>query len=278
MTPRRPPACPGGRRGRPRRPGPMRAAPPSPRRQLSAMSRSIPLRSSRPAKRPRKPSSRGACSRSSTCSTTCIAAVRAKRAKSARGIGSSCSIYPVASPSVITASEAFDSRSVNVSSPSSCVSSSSVTSTVFVRAPARDSQHAARRRVADARRRAAVGGGVVHRDGPGRRPVERHREIDRLVAVLLSLDVGDREHRRAGHRRRQRPDRRSCRSRRSRCNCSSPAAGSTPCRSTSALPRSAAGRRARPPAAPCAPRRRSPRTPRRAAPGSSGPGPRLNCS
>ena len=101
------------------------------------MSRSIPRRSSRPANRPRKPGSRGACSRSSTCSTTCTAAVRPNRASSARGSGSRFSIVPVASPSVTRPPpEALDSVSVSVSSPSSCASSSTTTSTVFDDSPA----------------------------------------------------------------------------------------------------------------------------------------------
>ena len=112
------------------------AIPPSPRRKLSATSRSIPRRNSRPANRPRKPGSRGAASRSSTCSTTCTAAVRPNRASSARGIGSWFSIVPVASPSVSRPDEAFDSVSDSVSSPSSCASSSTPTSIVFDRSPA----------------------------------------------------------------------------------------------------------------------------------------------
>ena len=99
------------------------------------MSRSMPRRSSRPANRPRKPGSRGACSRSSTCSTTCTAAVRPNRASSARGSGSRFSIVPVASPSVSRPDEAFDSRSVSVSSPSSWASSSTPTSIVFDDSP-----------------------------------------------------------------------------------------------------------------------------------------------
>ena len=96
----------------------------------------MPRRSSRPANRPRKPGSRGAASRSSTCSTTCTAAARPNRASSARGIGSWFSIVPVASPSVSRPDEAFDSVSVSVSSPSSCASSNTPTSIVFDRSPA----------------------------------------------------------------------------------------------------------------------------------------------
>ena len=47
-------------------------------------------------------------------------------------------IVPVASPSVTRAPDAFDSRSVSVSSPSSCESSSAATSTVFDDSPARN--------------------------------------------------------------------------------------------------------------------------------------------
>ena len=100
-------------------------------RTLSAISRSMPGRSARPATRPSMPGARGAASRSSTCSTTCTAAVRPNRASSARGNGSALSIVPVASPSVRCPPDTFDKVSVNVSSPSSCASSS--TATVIVR-------------------------------------------------------------------------------------------------------------------------------------------------
>ena len=121
------------------RPAPAGYPPPKPPswpRKLSAISRSMPRRSSRPANRPRNPGSRGACSRSSTCSTTCTAAVRPKRASNARGSGSRFLIVPVASPSDSRPDEAFDSVSVNVSSPSSCASSSTATSMVFDDSPA----------------------------------------------------------------------------------------------------------------------------------------------
>ena len=49
--------------------------------------------------RPRKPGFRAASSRSSTCSTTCSAAVRPNRASSARGSGSELTIVPVVSSS-----------------------------------------------------------------------------------------------------------------------------------------------------------------------------------
>ena len=78
-------------------------------RKLSAMTRSMPRRSSRPATSPRKPGSRGAAIRSSTCSTTCTAAVRPNRASSARGSGWWFLIVPVASLSVSRPREAFDS-------------------------------------------------------------------------------------------------------------------------------------------------------------------------
>ena len=95
------------------------------------MSRSMPRRRARPANRPRKPGSRGAWSRSSTCSTTCTAAVRPKRAISARGSGSLFWMVPVAVPSAMRAPETFDSVSVSVSSLSSWESSSTSTRTVF---------------------------------------------------------------------------------------------------------------------------------------------------
>ena len=101
----------------------------------SAKSRSCPDCSCWPAKRARKPRRRGAAIRSSMWVTTCSAVARPKRASSAAGIRSAFSIVPVASPSVRCAPEAFDSRSVSVSSPSSCASSSTATSTVRVVSP-----------------------------------------------------------------------------------------------------------------------------------------------
>ena len=102
----------------------------------SAKSRSSPSRSSRPANRARKPRCRGAAIRSSMWVTTCSAIARPKRAKSAAGIRSVFSIVAVASRSVIGPPEAFDSRSVSVSSPSSCASSSTPTSIVPDDSPA----------------------------------------------------------------------------------------------------------------------------------------------
>ena len=105
-------------------------------RKPSAKSRSLPGWNSRPANRARKPRRRGAAIRSSMCSTTCSAVARPKRASSAAGIRSVFSIVPVASPSVSRPLDAFDSRSVSVSSPSSCASSSTATSTVRDDSPA----------------------------------------------------------------------------------------------------------------------------------------------
>ena len=123
---------------------PIGAAPPGPipigcancDMKPSAKSRSIPGRNSRPANRARKPRSREPAIRSSTCSTTCSAVARPKRASSAAGIRSVFSIVPVASASSSHAPVAFDSASVNVSSPSSCASSSTATSMVFDDSPA----------------------------------------------------------------------------------------------------------------------------------------------
>ena len=104
-------------------------------RKPSAKSRSLPRCSSRPANRARKPRCRGAAIRSSMWVTTCSAVARPMRASSAAGIRSAFSIVPVASPSATCAPEAFDSRSVSVSSPSSCASSSTLTSIVADEAP-----------------------------------------------------------------------------------------------------------------------------------------------
>ena len=90
------------------------------------MSRSM----ARPAMRPSKPGARGALTRCSTWSTTCTAAVRPKRATSAAGSASLFSVVPVAVASVRTPVEAFDSVRFRVSPPSSCESSSTVTSIV----------------------------------------------------------------------------------------------------------------------------------------------------
>ena len=105
-------------------------------RKPSAKSRSLPGCSSRPANRARKPRCRGAAIRSSMVVTTCSAVARPKRARSAAGIKSLFSIVPVASPSAMSAPLALDSRSVKVSSPSSCASSSTATDTVFRVSPA----------------------------------------------------------------------------------------------------------------------------------------------
>ena len=112
------------------------AAPPNCDRKSSAKSRSMPGPTSRPANRARKPGSRGFAIRSSTCSTTCSADARPNRAISAAGSRSAFSIVPVASPSSRRAPDAFDSASTNVSSPSSCASSSTPTSTVLDDSPA----------------------------------------------------------------------------------------------------------------------------------------------
>ena len=105
-------------------------------RRPSAKSRSRPGCSSRPANRARKPRRRGAAIRSSMWVTTCSAVARPKRASSAAGIRSAFSIVPVASPSPRFAPEAFDNRRLNVSSPSSCASSSTATAMVFDDSPA----------------------------------------------------------------------------------------------------------------------------------------------
>ena len=73
--------------------------------------------------------------RAVSASTTCVPTVRPKRTIHAFGIGSEFSIVPVAVASSMRAPEALASISVSVSSPSSCASSSTVTSTVFDRSP-----------------------------------------------------------------------------------------------------------------------------------------------
>ena len=90
----------------------------------------------RPATWPSKPGARGALTRSSTCSTTCSAAVRPNRATRAAGNASWLVIVPVAVPSVIVPFDGFDSVSVSVSPASSCESSSTGTSMVAELLPA----------------------------------------------------------------------------------------------------------------------------------------------
>ena len=70
-----------------------------------------------------------------SASTTWLPTVRPKRTIHAAGIWSQFSIVPVAVASARYAPEGFESVSVSVSSPSSCASSSTVTSTVFDRSP-----------------------------------------------------------------------------------------------------------------------------------------------
>ena len=78
---------------------------------------------------------RGAARRASTASSTWSVTVRPKRASHACGMWSAFSIVPVATPSAIRAPVAAVSRSVKVSSPSSCASSSTGTATVFAVSP-----------------------------------------------------------------------------------------------------------------------------------------------
>ena len=73
--------------------------------------------------------------RPATASTTWPATVRPKRDSHIFCNGSEFSIVPVAVPSAIRAPEAFTSRSVKVSSPSSIASSSTGTATVFSVSP-----------------------------------------------------------------------------------------------------------------------------------------------
>ena len=75
-------------------------------------------------------------SRWSTASSVCSHAVRPKRPSHARGIGSLLTIVPVASASANSAPAALLRRRANVSEPSSCASSSTVTSMVCVVSPA----------------------------------------------------------------------------------------------------------------------------------------------
>ena len=73
--------------------------------------------------------------RPATASTTWPATVRPKRDSHIFCSGSELTIVPVATPSAIRAPEAFESRSVNASSPSSITSSKIGTATVFPVSP-----------------------------------------------------------------------------------------------------------------------------------------------
>ena len=90
----------------------------------------------RPAKRPSKPGTRGALTRSSTCSSTWTAAARPKRAVSAAGSASWFVIVPVAVASVSVPADAFESVIVSVSLPSLCSSSRTATSMLPLELPA----------------------------------------------------------------------------------------------------------------------------------------------
>ena len=91
-----------------------------------------------PARLTSTPGVRVACIRLSTASSTCSATVRPKRAIHACGIGSLLLIVPVAvaSPSFAVADgTGLESVNVIVSDPSSWVSSSTSTETVFSVSP-----------------------------------------------------------------------------------------------------------------------------------------------
>ena len=156
-------------------------------------------RNSRPAKRPAKRGLRGACHRSSTCSTTSTAVVRPNRASGARGSGSRLSTVPVGSPSGSRPYEALDS--ISSSSPLSCASSSSETSIRSVDSPARKRRRAARRRAYRAR---AVNNASsvprLSRDCPRLRfppeSLHRRREPTPSVRVLLPVQILSRSFRR----------------------------------------------------------------------------------
>ena len=80
---------------------------PSWRRKSSAISRSMPGRTSRPANWASTPTMRGAAIRASTHSTTCTAAVRPNRPIKARGSGSLFLMVPFATASAMTTPTGF---------------------------------------------------------------------------------------------------------------------------------------------------------------------------
>ena len=92
-----------------------------------------PIRS--PARLTSTPGAGAARIRPSTASITCSATVRPKRPIHAFGIGPLLRIVPVASASAIAAPVALDSTSLMVSLPSSWLSASSGTSTIFSVSP-----------------------------------------------------------------------------------------------------------------------------------------------
>ena len=106
-----------------------RGAPAGPRpigancgRKPSANSPSLPAAAPGP-RRARKPRCRATAIRRSICSITCSAVARRNRASNVAGIRSVFSIVPVACPSVSPPLDAFDSRSVSLSSHSTYASS-----------------------------------------------------------------------------------------------------------------------------------------------------------
>ena len=174
---------------------------------------------------------RGADSRPATASTTWSATVRPKRDSHIFCNGSPFETVPVASASAMLAPVAFESRSVKVSWPSSITSSSTGTETVFRRLARRKGQGPGGRAIVLARRRGAVGGGVVHRHRARCRPAQAHREADGLVGAFLPLRIGHRKRHRPAHRCRQPRPRAFDRPRRTppamRCTRSSPSASAS---------------------------------------------------
>ena len=84
---------------------------------------------------PNKPGARGAPKRASTASIACSPTVRPNRASHAAGNESVLRIVPVATPSAMKASFAFDNVSVSVSPSSLMMSSSTGTSMTARRLP-----------------------------------------------------------------------------------------------------------------------------------------------
>ena len=117
------------------------ASPPSRRAKpvsacSSAAPPSVPERSTRCPPTVRcEPAARGVSRRAVTAATASAAAARPNRASQSCCNGSVFLIIPHASASAMRAPVAFDSASLNSSSPSSCASSRTATETVFCRSP-----------------------------------------------------------------------------------------------------------------------------------------------
>ena len=147
----------------------------------------------RPASVTCVPGTARAVIRPSTASSTWSATVRPKRASHARGITSVFVIVPTASPSARYAPGRVRERE-RQRLVALVVRVVEHRHGYGLRGLARgEAERPARLRVVLARRRRAVGGGVVHRYPVGRWPVQLHGERELGAGTLLDLGVRDRD-------------------------------------------------------------------------------------